>query len=304
MLSAMDDAHRFAHEAMATTFEVFVAGEDRAYAGQAADAAFAAIDQVEQELSAFIESSDVARINRLDAGQAAPVGLHALACLQAATKVARDTGGAFDVTIGPLMACWRNPDKSPRQPAESELAAARARVGMGLLEIDEAARTVRVKTAGVRVDLGGIGKGYALDCAAGLFEDWGIASVLLNAGGSTVLAVEPPPGKPGWPVGVGGVGDDPLPPETLALRRKALSGSGIAIKGRHIMDPHTGKPVDDKRAAWSLCTRAVEADALSTAFMVMTPEAVEQYCRAHPGVSALLVMDRGGEAVRRRFGPW
>ena len=295
--------HRFAHEAMATTFEVLIDGEDRGYAQQASAAAFEEVDRIEKALSRFAESSDIARINSLDAGECTSVGLDTFECIEAAARVNAETGGAFDVTVGPLMACWRNRDGSPRQPSGEELAEARKCVGMHLIELDEAGRTVRVKARGLRIDLGGIGKGLALDKMAEAVRDWSIESCLLSGGGSTVLAMGHPSGEEGWQVGVGGVGDQPEPAEKIALRDRALSGSGTHLQGRHVMDPRTGRPAKGKHAAWALCPSATAADALSTAFMAMAPEEVKQYCAKHPDTSAMLVFENA-EKKPVRFGAW
>ncbi|MCX5759858.1 MAG: FAD:protein FMN transferase, partial [Candidatus Hydrogenedentes bacterium] len=155
-----DTAHRFSHQAMASPWDIHVVYGDAVYAEQAAQAAFAEVDLIEREISRFIATSDVAQINNLALDMWARVGEHAIECLKASARVSADTGGAFDVTIGPLMACWRNPDRSPRTPSDAELAEARARVGMRLVEVDEKERRVRARASGVQVDLGGIGKGY------------------------------------------------------------------------------------------------------------------------------------------------
>lgn len=295
--------HRFAHEAMATRFQVSVAGETRTYAQQAADAVFAEVDLVEAALSRYVESSDMARLNRLAAGRTARIGLRAFECLEIAAQVHADTGGAFDVTVGPLLACWRNPDKSPRKPSEQELTAARARVGMHLVELDPNTFSVRLKAEDMSIDLGGIGKGFALDRAAELLAEWGVGSALIGSE-STVLAVGAPPGRRGWSAAVGGADKDTPPVGKVFLRDNALSASGVYIKGRHIIDPRTGRPAAGKRAAWAVSKTGAVADALSTAFMVLSPKTVERYCLAHPGTFAMLLLESGGEGRYRRFGNW
>jgi len=294
---------RFAHRAMAAPFEILVAGEDAEYARQAAAAAFAEIDRVEQQLSRYRDTSDVARINQLPPGKPVRVGPHAFACLKAAATLHADTRGAFDVTIGPLLACWRYPDDSVRLPSEDELAQARARVGMGLVVLDEAEHSVSVKAQGVVVDLGGIGKGYGADCAAEVLAEWEVDSALISAGASTVLALDAPPEKTGWAAGAGGVGEEART-ETVHLARRALSGSGTTVKGCHIIDPRTGRPAAGAAAAWALCPKAATADALSTAFMVMGPDEVQPYCDRHDDTAALLALDAPGGPRRVRFGAW
>lgn len=300
-----DQPHlKFSHAAMASPFDILISGEESSYAGQAADAVFAEVDAIEREISRFVESSDVARINAAAPESPIHIGIHTYECLVAARQLYDTTGGVFDVTIGPLMAVWRNPDKSPRQPSPEELDAARACVGLNLLTLNESERTVTVHKPGVQVDFGGVGKGYAVARAAEVLEEWEVESALINAGDSTVYAMGPPPGAKGWSVGVGGVGDEPGPRRKLDLCRQALSGSGFSVRGRHIMDPHTGKPVSDKLAAWSLCPSATIADALSTAFTVMTPEQVEAYCRKHTDTAAMLILPKGDDKEVLMYGIW
>ena len=299
-----NEQHRFAHNAMGAVFEVVVAGGDVKYAGEASMAAFADVDVIEKQLSRFIESSDISQINHAKPDQWIRVGSHTFDCIKAAAQAYADTDGAFDVTIGPLMKCWRTPEGDPRQPSPGELAKARAHVGMRLLELNETDRTVRVKVEGVQLDLGGIGKGYAVDRIVDGLKEWGIQSAFVNGGDSTVYGLGRPPGKDGWPAGVGGVGNEPEPRYTIALRDMSLSGSAIHGRGRHIMDPKTGQPSMGKVAAWSLCPNATTADALSTAFFVMPPEQVEQYCVKHPDTCGMIAMaDAGGNRLLR-YGKW
>ena len=296
--------HTFKHEAMLSPWQILISAQDQTYAAQAADAAFAEVDLIEAALSRFIDTSDVTRINTAPAGTPVKVGEHAIECLKAAARLAEATAGAFDVTVGPLIRVWRNPDKSPRTPSPEELAAARARVGINLLEIDQTNMTVRAKTDGLMIDLGGIGKGYGADKAAEILRDWGIQRALVSAGTSTVLAIDPPETQQGWPIAVGGVGAEPEAPYTIDLRNAALSGSGVYAKGSHIIDPQTGRPVQNRLAAWSLTNTGADADALSTAFMIMTPEKIQQYTIAHPETSAMIAQKQNNQLVRQKFGPW
>ncbi|NIA14670.1 MAG: hypothetical protein GWP08_11370 [Nitrospiraceae bacterium] len=296
--------HKFSHEAMAAPFEIIIAGQDESYARQTAMEAFGEVDALEANLSRYRDSSDISRINHLEPGVWIRVSLDTFDCLRAAVKVSAETGGAFDVTIGPLLACYRGPDRSFREPSPEELEAARACVGAHLLEFDQTQCAVRVKTKGVQVDLGGIGKGFAADCVAATLKEWDIDAALINAGESTVYALGHPPDADGWPLGVGGVGNEAAPNETIAFADRALSGSGTHVRGRHIMDPRTGRPADRKLATWAICPDATTADALSTAFMVMGVDEVEQYCAAHPGTAAMLALDEPGGVGRIRFGAW
>ena len=292
---------RFSHEAMATTFEVIVVHEDERYARQAAAAAFDEVDRLEGELSRFIENSDIARINNAAANQPLTIGLDAFECLEISARIYAETNGAFDITIGSLLKCWRNEDGSPRTPDLQELSSACRRTGTDLLQLDEAEHTVKLLTSPVQVDLGGVGKGYAVDRVAELLRDWSIDFALISGGYSSVLALDAPPDMKGWPLTLSNPANRK---EILArpyLHGRALSGSGLQ-KGQHIIDPRTAQPVEGKLAAWSSAPDAATADALSTAFMIMSPSQIRQYCSRHPDTLAMIILKERDKILH--FGPW
>lgn len=293
--------HRFFHEAMATTFEVVIPGGDGEYARQAAAACFRELDRIQAELSRFEPGSDVWQVNALSAGQAVAVGDATLECLLLARRVFGATDGAFDATAGALMNCLRTDDGRPRRPTDEEFAAALGATGMDLLVIDAGQYAVGLLADGVCVDLGGVGKGHALDRMGGLLGDWDVETAFLSGGTSTVLAIGPPAPDDGWRLAVrepDGEADDT---ESIYLRNRAFSGSGTAVKGRHIVDPRTGRPPTGTTNAWAAAASAALSDALSTAFMVMTPEKVARYCRKHPDVGAMLLTD---DRKLLCFGKW
>ncbi|MCY3020958.1 MAG: FAD:protein FMN transferase, partial [Planctomycetota bacterium] len=182
---------------MHTRFEVVTAGEDADYAAKVAANAFDELDRLEQQLSRFIPGSDIARISALKAGESVRVGEAAFECLRLAAQVWQETGGAFDATVGALMDFWRDTSE-PR--AEERWAVARARMGMERLELNERDYAVTVKGGPVSLDLGAIGKGYAVDRMATLLREWGIPSAVVHGGTSSVYALDPPPGLDGWPL--------------------------------------------------------------------------------------------------------
>jgi len=298
---------RFSHEAMATTFEVIILHEDARYAQQAARAAFDELDRLEQEFSRFIENSDISRINNLAPKGSLRVGLDAFECLQISTRIYDETNGAFDITIGTLLDCWLNEDKTMRTPSKEQLNLARERTGIHLLELDEAEHTVQVPSNPVQIDLGGIGKGYAVDRMAELLRDWSIDTAVIHGGYSSVLALDAPSKTKGWPLTLSSPVNRKQTLAGLHLQGRALSGSGLQ-QGRHIIDPRTAQPVEGRCAAWACAPDAATADALSTAFMVMSPDEVKKYCSNHPDTLAMIVLeDRGKEAQKDRilrFGPW
>lgn len=277
---------------MATVFEIFIAHPDPEYSNQAAREAFDELDRLERELSRFIENSDVSRIDEAVPGQPVTIGLDTFDSLKQCERLYRDTYGAFDVTIGPLWQCWFDKDKNPRTPAKREIDTARQQIGFHLLKLDESRQTVTVSRP-VRIDLGGFGKGYALDKMAELLRDWDIDSALIHGGRSTVLALNAPPGQKGWPLSISHPNDKKVL-ETFLLTNRAVSASGLR-KGHHIIDPRTGYPAKSKQAAWSFAPTAATADALSTAFMIMSQEEITRYCKEHPGTQAIILLQPQNE---------
>ncbi len=297
---------RFSHQAMATTFEILIVHDDEHYARQAAAAAFDEVDRLEDELSRFRENTDITRINNLPAHQPLQVGLDVFECLQASAKMYSQTDGAFDVTVGSLVKCWRAEDGSPHTPSPQELERARLRTGTNLLELDEQEHTVQLSTSPVQVDLGGIGKGYAVDRVAALLGEWSIETALISGGYSSVLAMEAPAGTKGWPLTLSDPADHQHVLARPHLRAASLSGSGVQ-KGGHIINPRTGRPVQGRRAAWSSAPDATTADALSTAFMIMDLEEIKRYCSLHADVLALVILQDEGQKQKDtilHFGRW
>ncbi|MHC4118008.1 MAG: FAD:protein FMN transferase [Planctomycetota bacterium] len=304
---ALTGLNRFSHEAMATTYEIIIAHEDHRYARQAAIAAFDEVDRLERELSRFLEGSDIWQINNLPADQPLPLCLDAFECLKMSARMFAETDGAFDITIGSLFKCWRNDDETPRTPSAEELDLARQHTGTDLLVLDETELAVTLLVSPLQVDLGGIGKGYAVDRAAELLREWSIETALVSGGYSSVLALDAPPGKEGWPLTLTNPADRGDVLARPHLKNAALGGSGVQ-KGGHIISPRTGRPTSGRLAAWSGAADAATADALSTAFMIMTPDEIEQYCAGHPDTRAMVIMHEQGEKAQEgeilSFGPW
>jgi len=285
-------AHRFAHKAMATVFEIVCAHEDRGYAGQAANAAFDLIDRLETELTRHRGSSDISRINRLRPGESVSVGAWTMECLLLARHFHTETGGAFDVSLGS---------------------------GFEAVELMPADGVVKVHTGNIRLDLGGIGKGYAIDRAGELLREWEIARAIVHGGFSSVLVLDPPPDREGWPLTISLPGAGQVL-ERIVARRQAWSASGIR-KRDHIVDPRTGLPVRNRLAAWASgsleslrasCRQirsAVAAgifetgdspsavvEALSTAFLIMPLEEIASCCLRHAGVEARVLISDPSDA--------
>lgn len=281
----MSELFRFSENAMATAFEVIIAHDpaETAYAAQAAEAVFSEIHKLEEELSRFRHTSDIWRLGNLKAGQSLGVTMAVWDCLRLAQQVHQETGGAFDVTVGPLMQIWRQEDGSLRdEPDPALLELARGSVGGGLYRVAEDDCSVTVLADHMVFDLGAVGKGYALDQAAEILQAWSIPNALLNAGDSTLLALGAPPGEEAWTVSLADGA------QVMTLRDRALSGSGFMVKGAHIMNPRTLRPVPVRpQRSYALAPTAALSDALSTAFMVMAPEEITALCARNPGLEWL-----------------
>jgi thiamine biosynthesis lipoprotein len=287
---------RFSHFAMGTTFEIMISGKDEIYSRQVSQAIFGEIDRIENLFSRFNSCSEIGQINHLKPGQSLKVGVETFECLEAAAQIHSQTHGAFDVNIGSLVK--NHPDagghtKKPN-PGQIQLRSDLSKsTGEFIVQIQE--EQSEHASGGVDLDLGAIGKGYALDKTVDILSDWSINRALIHGGTSTALAVGTPPNghpnKEGWPVGITGDWNFPHAPKEYLLMDRALSGSGTEVKGEHIFDPRTGRPAKGHRAAWVSHPSAAIADALSTAFMVMRTEEVKNYCDSHPEVWALIIVD-------------
>ena len=285
-----DSRHRFASVAMNARFEMVIAEGEAEYARQASQAAFRELDQAEESLSYFLPSSDISRINNLEPGDWAKVDTYTMDCLKVAAKVSRETGGAFDPTIRNILEIWKPRGREETvKPKAEELAAARALTGIQLLIIDEDEYAVGVKKKGVKLDLGAIGKGFGLDLMGGTLREWELERAMCHGAWSTALALEPPPDEKGWAMAIGNPEGKTL--ETLRISGRAISRSGQEY-GAHIFDPRNGLPAEGKMGAWALTSSGTEADALSTAFLVMSIEEIEAYCKKRKDVGALLLIEK------------
>ena len=292
----IQDAHHFAHEAMATVFEIYITDDDETYARQGAQAAFAEVDRLELEMSRFISNSDISRLNDAVCGETVDLGMDVFECLSRAREMYDKTSGAFDISVGALYSCWLNDDRTLRQPSDEELARACELTGLDHLKLNEEDFSAEVLTEGVQFDLGGIGKGYAAEKMAEILREWSLGQALVLAGASSVLSVSVPEGMTGWPIKLRHPGNREDVLARFELTEGAISGSGNQ-KGQHIIDVRSveGVPVEGRLAAWAMAPDAVAADALSTAFMMLSAGDIDDYCLANPGTAAIIVPHVGSE---------
>jgi thiamine biosynthesis lipoprotein len=299
-------AHRFSYDAMGTVFEILILNDDSQYASQAAAAAFDELLRIEQQLSRFLETSDISIVNQLVANKPMVLTPDAFDCIKLSIDIFEKTSGAFDITTGLLYNCFLDDNKKLRTPSNDDLQYAIEHTGSDNIKLNDSARTIELSTAPIAVDLGGIGKGYALNRMAALLKDWSIDYALLHGGYSSVLAMDAPEGTNGWPVTFSDPDDRQKTIARVELANAALSASGLQ-KGAHIIDPATAKPITGKLATWVMTADAAVADALSTAFMIMTDQQIEDYCNESQQTRGLRI-SRANETDNnpkiKYFGDW
>ncbi len=298
--------------AMACEFEVRFPAERYQQGTESALEALDLVEAWEEEISYFRPTSQLSRINLLAAEEPVEVSPSLFELLRLAMTLYAETQGAYDVTSAPLWEAWGFARRAGEIPTEAQLAEARSRVGSHLVELDPARRTVRFRQPGVRINLGSIGKGQALDVCGERLLSLGMADFLLHGGQSSVLARglrtrELPEGSPStlrrWEVGI----RDPRQPSrrlgVVRLHDRALGTSSgqfqsFRHQGRrygHILDPRSGWPAEGVLATTVVAPTAALADALSTAFYVMEPDRSLDYCRTHPEIGAVLVCPGPGD---------
>jgi thiamine biosynthesis lipoprotein len=294
--------------AMATTFEVLVPFGTRS-ASEAAAAALDEVDRLEDQLTVYRDSSEVSGLNRRASERPVPVEERLFGLLTLAARLHQETEGAYDITTGALTKAWGFFKRCARVPSEEERREVLTRVGMQHIVLDPERQTVRYQVPGLEINLGSIGKGYALDRAAEtLRQDWNFSSALLHGGHSSVYAIGSEPGsRHGWPVAVRHPWDPERRLAVVRLKDRGLGTSAATFQhlehqGRklgHLLDPRTGWPAEGMASATVLAPTAAEADALATAFFLLGVDKARAYCATHPGTAAVLLPE--GEAASPVF---
>jgi FAD:protein FMN transferase len=306
-----------ARNAMATRFEIVLHGEREVALRAAGEEALEEIERLEGQLSLFRETSEIAHVNAHAAAGPVRVSPPVFELLRRAQALTLATDGAFDITVAPLMRCWGFLRGAGRVPDAAEQANARERVGMNRVELHEADSTVRFARPGIMLDLGAIGKGYAVDRAVEVLREAGVGSALIHGGTSTAYGLGTPPGVPAWSVALPrpefgprfmtpGATATPDQPEavlaTVGLRDESLSvsavwGRSFEAGGRvygHVMDPRLGAPVQGAVMTAVVAPSATDTDALSTALLVLGAAGAERVAALGAGVRALVVEQSPG----------
>lgn len=299
-----EQRHEFTRPQMGVPFRLVLYAADEASAGVAAEAAFARVAELNTALSDYDPDSELSRLGQASGtGAWVPVSADLWRMLTAGQRLSRETDGAFDVTVGPLVNLWRKARRERRLPAPQLLAEARARAGWRHLELDPRRRAARLDMPDMRLDLGGIAKGYAVDEALRVLRAHGIRSALVSGGGDLVVSAAPP-GADGWRIQLEGGGEGGAA-EFVRLRHAALATSGdlfqfVEVDGgrySHIVDPRTGLGLTNRSLVTVIARDGQTADSLATALSVTGPAAGRHLLRAARAEARVLSWRDGQPAV-------
>jgi thiamine biosynthesis lipoprotein len=264
-------------DAMGSTYTIAVWGTDRIRMEAAVDAAFDEVRRLDDLLSNYLPGSEWSEINRDAARKPVRVSPELFQLLGECQQYSRETEGAFDITVGPLMKVWGFYKGSGHLPHRPEIEAAMTRVGYRHVVLDPANRTVRFDRPGVEIDPGGIGKGYAVDRMVDVLRRNGVSVALVAGSGSSIYGMGAPPGQPkGWPVKIKDPWDERKSVAQVWLKDLSLSTSGsyekfFRAEGRiyaHIMDPRTGYPAQGVVSVSVLAPRTLDSEAWAKPFFV------------------------------------
>jgi thiamine biosynthesis lipoprotein len=279
---------------MGVDARLVVYAPDRATAEAACTAAFARIAALDSIMSDYRRDSELNRLSAQAGGPPIRVSAELFKVLRRAQEVSRRSDGAFDVTVGPLIAVWRQARKSGILPEPADIERARRLIGWRKVRLDNRARTVRLTVAGMKLDLGGIAKGYADDEAQCVLKQHGITRALVEMGGDIVVS-GPPSDKVGWTIRVPNAGDDQGPAD-MHFANRAISTSGdteqfAVIGGRrysHVVDPRTGQALTNRVQVTVIAANGLTSDPLSTALTVLRRENRDRLLRSYPGTRAFV----------------
>lgn len=290
---------------MGTMFNVVVYHDEVVTAERAAEAALAEIVRLDEVMSHYLERSELSRLNREARRGFVAVEPSLYEVVEQAVEFSRRSGGRFDVTIAPLLRAWKDAHDAGRQPSAREIADLRRCVGYQHIEV-RPPNEIRFRSDCLALDLGGIGKGYAVDRAIAVLASAGIRHAVVNAGGSTIVAIGAPPGLDGWPVELGARVSGH---RTLLLRDEAVSTSQQRLRRLpfapgafgEIIDPWRGAPIEHETSISVVTTSATSADALSTTLLLLPVQDGKRLLAQFSPASALWISPAG--ELRDSFRP-
>jgi thiamine biosynthesis lipoprotein len=283
---------------MGTIFTVAVYGRDRTFLSEVVEQVFEEVDRLDEQMSNYKPESELSAINREAASHPVIVEPGLFHLLEICVRRSEQTDGAFDITVGPLMKSWGFFRGRGRLPTPAEINEVLKRVGYRHLKLDDERRTIRFDESGVEIDLGGIAKGYAVDRAVDILRSNGITSALVSSGTSSIYALGSPPGAHGWKITLRDPYDAQKPADVIHLQNYSLSTSGsyerfFEIDGKnycHIMNPHTGWPVQGVLSAAVLAATGTDTDGRSAGCFVMGVDGTRKYLAAQPDLALIFYL--------------
>lgn len=289
--------HEFVQMHMGMPFKLALYAADEASANVAARAAFARIKELNGVMSDYEPESELMLLCKT-AGQGKPVKVSddLLAVLTRSCQLSERSGGAFDVSVGPLVKLWRKARRSKELPHPDQIESARAAVDYRQIRIDAKAQTIELLKPGMQLDLGGIAVGYAIDQALDVLKKLGVRSALIDGSGDIGVS-DAPPGTDGWRIGIAPLEPDADPSRFLLLKNAAVTTSGdawqyVEIAGKrysHIVDPHTGLGLTERSSVTVIARDCTAADSYATAVSVLGPERGMKLIEETPAAAVLIV---------------
>jgi thiamine biosynthesis lipoprotein len=289
---------------MGVPFKLLLYAADQGTANRAAEAAFACVARLDGLMSDYKEESELSRLSAASpCPEGVPVSDPLWFVLSRAQELSVRSDGAFDVTVGPMVRLWRRSRRQKELPTPERLAEALAAVGYRHLELDAERHRARLLRPQMRLDLGGIAMGYAVDEVLKLLDQQGVHSALVDASGDIGVS-DPPPGERGWKIGVAPMVPGGPPSRLLVLSRAAVTTSGdafqfVEIEGKrysHIIDPKTGLGLTDRSAVTVVAPDCITADSVTKAVLVLGPTAGLKLIDETQGAAAIVVRAAGDQA--------
>lgn len=303
---------------MGTTFGVVFYAAHEATANRASAAVFARVAELNRVCSDYVASSELSRLSaRAPTADPVPVSRDLYRVLAASQVLSARSAGAFDVTIGPLSRLWRRARLHKKPPPEEKITEALSAVGYQFLVVREADQAVELKRPGMRLDLGAIAKGYAVDEALRVLKQQGITRALVSAGGNLAVG-DPPPGEAVWRIEIASLGRAGETRRAVYLSHAGVATSGdtyqyletAGVRYSHILDPRTGWGLTRRRSVTVVAPAGMWADGLATAVSVLGPVEGFRLVEETAGAAAYLVeaaTEEGGQPVEyrsSRFADW
>jgi len=287
-------------DAMGTAFSIVAYGQDRGRLQSAVSEGLEEARRLDEMLSNYKPSSEWSMVNRQAADGPVHISGELFQLLSACVEYSRESEGAFDISVGPLMKVWGFYKGTGHLPHRAEVWGALNQVGYRNILLDPTHRTVRFARQGVELDPGGIGKGYAVDRIAKILKDDGVEHALISGGGSSIYAIGAPPGEKGWKTDIKNPRNPEESVETVYLKDQSMSTSGnyekfFYAEGKmysHIMDPRTGYPSQGTLSTSVIAPRTLDSEAWTKPYYILGRHWTEQhkpkefrvyFCEARPG---------------------